>query len=61
MGERILCESPLVRVTALEGLEPCDRLPVYVFRGKDGVGSGPCSVPGEERRPKAFRDSDLSC
>ena len=58
MGERILCESPLVRVTALEGLEPCDHLPIYVFRGEDGVGSRPWSVPEDERRPKASRDSD---
>ena len=49
MDERILCESPLVRVTAYEGLESCERLPRYVFRSNDSP-MPPARPRGEDER-----------
>ena len=50
LDERILCESPLVRVTAHEGLEPCEHLPRYAFHGSAPPMSG-ALPPGDNERP----------
>lgn len=58
MDERILCESPLVRVTAYERLEPCERLPVYAFRAEQQPGARPRARRGEEPPPWVERGDD---
>jgi len=60
MDERILCESPLVRVTAYQRLEPCERLPVYVFRGEEQPGARPRARRAEESPPWVKRGDDAA-